>query len=46
MQGWVLGCQPQNSADSPGPGVLRAMLEAGRLFERCTFQTKEDPPPA
>lgn len=44
MQGWVLGSQPQDGADSPGPGALRAMPEAGRLFESCTLQTKEDRP--
>lgn len=44
VRGWVLGSQPQDGADSPGPGALRAMPEAGRLFESCTLQTKEDRP--
>lgn len=45
VQGWVLGCQPQNSADSPAWG---AQSNAGSRtpLRDAPFRPRRTPPPA
>lgn len=40
------GASPRTALTPPALGCSEQCPEAGRLFESCTFQTKEDPPPA